>query len=75
MTKKAKIEEYFGSQRKLADEMIIQISKHLGTTTPSGEQSPAKVERQEGESTKGEVGYRWPATVPKETTKLTVTNF
>jgi len=38
--------------------MIIQISKHLGTTTTLSEFSercPAKVETQEGERTKGEV--------------------
>ena len=43
----------------LANEMIIQISKHLGTTTLSefSEQCPAKVQTQEKE-TKGEVGNK-----------------
>ena len=40
--------------------MIIQISKHLGTTTPSefSKQYPVKVETQEGETTEEEVGSK-----------------
>ena len=42
--------------------MIIQISKHLGeTTTLFSKQCPARVERQEGETTKGEVETSYPA--------------
>lgn len=53
--------EYFGSQRKLGRRNDNPDIKHLGTTTTLfkfSEQCPAKVETQEGERTKGEVGSK-----------------
>lgn len=58
---KTHLKSTFAVKGNLANEMLIQISKHLGATitlSEFSEQCPAKVETLEGETTKGEAGSK-----------------